>query len=58
MQWAVLQENELLANTESVKNYFIRGAVREQDLEYPNKSWGYGRLNLSGTFDKIAGVEY
>lgn len=58
MQWAVIEGNEVLANTESVRNYLIRGAGRENSLVYPNNSWGYGRLNLGGTFDRIAGVSY
>lgn len=58
MQWAVVEKNYLLANTESLRNYLVRGADRDRSLSYPNKAWGYGRLNLAGTFDKIAGVTY
>lgn len=56
MQWAVVGRNDLLVNTESLRNYLVRGASRDEGLSYPNSSWGYGRLNLSGTFDRIAGV--
>lgn len=56
MQWAVVERNDLLVNTESLRNYLVRGASRDEGLSYPNNSWGYGRLNLSGTFDRIAGI--
>lgn len=50
MEWAVVQEHLPNANTIDVKNYLIRGAVRESNISYPSKEWGYGRLNLGGTF--------
>ena len=56
MQWAVVEKNDPLMNTEAIKNYLIRGAERDINTEYPNNSWGYGRLDLSGTFDRIAGI--
>lgn len=56
MQWAVVEGNSELIESKEVKNYFIRGAVRSPDLLYPNRDWGYGRLNVLGAFDVLAGV--
>ncbi|MCH5343143.1 MAG: S8 family peptidase [Acetatifactor sp.] len=56
MQWAVVERNNENAESREVKNYFIRGASREADLTYPNREWGYGRLNMVGTFDALIGV--
>ncbi len=56
MQWAVVEQNRELMESKEVKNYFIRGASRDPDLYYPNREWGYGRLNVAGTFDVLAGV--
>lgn len=56
MQWAVVEGNEPYVDTEAVKNYLIRGAIREPALSYPNREWGYGRLNIQGIFDVLAGV--
>lgn len=50
MEWAIGRERLPNANTIDVKNYLIRGAVRESDINYPSREWGYGRLNLGGTF--------
>ena len=56
MQWAVLEKNDILANSIEVKAYFIRGAVRNPDLTYPNRSWGYGRLDVARAFEILAGT--
>lgn len=56
MEWAVVQGNNRLAEGKEVKNYFIRGAVREDYLNYPNQEWGYGRMNINGTFERLAGI--
>lgn len=56
MEWAVVQGNNRLAEGKEIRNYFIRGAVREDYITYPSREWGYGRLNISGTFDQLAGI--
>lgn len=56
MQWAVVEENNPLVESREIKNYFVRGAARSDDLAYPNREWGYGQLNLQGTFDVMIGV--
>lgn len=56
MQWAVVENNNEFASGREIKSYFIRGAVREQGTAYPNREWGYGRLNLEETFEVLANV--
>lgn len=56
MQWAVVENNREFVTSLDVRNYLIRGAVREAGVSYPNVMWGYGRLNMEETFDAIAGV--
>ena len=56
MEWAVVRQNDVIANSINIKNYLIRGATRENYLEYPNREWGYGRLNISGVFEFLAGL--
>ena len=55
LQWAVVERNSPLASSREVKNYFIKGAVRMPDEEYPNREWGYGRLNVLGAFEVLRG---
>lgn len=57
MQWAVIEKNDLLAQSMEVRAYFMRGAVRTPDTIYPSRAWGFGRLNVSRAFDIIAGTE-
>ncbi|MDE6621313.1 MAG: S8 family peptidase [Lachnospiraceae bacterium] len=40
MEWAVVNRNDILANSVNIKNYLIRGAERDSFLEYPNREWG------------------
>ena len=56
MQWAVVEGNNPLVESREIKNYFIRGASRSMGITYPNREWGYGRLNMVGTFDALIGV--
>lgn len=53
MQWAVIDTNAPFIRSQELKNYFIRGARRDDNLTYPNRIWGYGRLDLYGTFVKM-----
>lgn len=56
MQWAITDQNANYLKSDEVKNYFIRGAVREENLTYPNTLWGFGKLSLEGVFDSLAGL--
>lgn len=55
LQWAVVEGNDVFVDSDTVKNYLIRGAVRQKELEYPNREWGFGRLSISGVFEFLAG---
>ena len=54
LQWAVTERNLPWINSINVKNYFVRGAVRDLDIVYPSREWGYGRLSVSGVFERMA----
>lgn len=56
MQWAVVEGNNNVVESREIRSYLIRGASRMYDLNYPNREWGYGRLNLQGTFNAMVGV--
>ncbi len=56
MEWAVVNRNDILVNSVNIKNYLIRGAKRDGYLEYPNREWGYGRLDVAGVFEFLAGI--
>lgn len=56
MQWAVVEDNNSVVESREIRNYLARGAARTFDLVYPSREWGYGRLDISGTFDSLIGV--
>ena len=53
MQWAVVEKNVPLISGLGIRGYFVQGAERDLELRYPNREWGYGRLNLQGVFDEL-----
>ncbi len=56
LEWAVARGNLPAANTADVKSEFIRGAVQTPGMLYPNREWGYGKLDLARTFLNLAGL--
>lgn len=56
LQWAAVDKNYPLASGREVKNFFILGASRDGQTEYPNREWGYGRLNLRGIFERLSEI--
>ncbi|MDO4464370.1 MAG: S8 family peptidase [Bacillota bacterium] len=56
MEWAVVRGNQTRVESRELKNYLIRGADRSTEIDYPSREWGYGKLDLAGTFDVLAGV--
>ena len=56
MAWAVVRGNLPAANPAHVKSEFIRGALQDPGQLYPNREWGYGKLNLERTFWNLAGL--
>jgi hypothetical protein len=56
LEWAVVKGNLPSANTADVKAEFIRGASQSVGELYPNREWGYGILDISRTFLKLAGI--
>lgn len=50
LEWGIVRENRLTMGTLEIKQLLIRGADRSASLLYPNRSWGYGTLNLYQAF--------
>lgn len=50
MEWAILRQGDILLSSVEIRNYFIRGAEREQNVEYPNATWGFGKMNIENVF--------
>ena len=52
MEWAIIQENDIDANSNAIRQYLIIGA-KERDIVYPNREWGYGEIDIFSVFEKL-----
>lgn len=52
-EWAIIRNNQPFFTGSSVKYYLQRGARREENMQYPNPEWGYGRVDLYHTFELL-----
>lgn len=53
MEWGIVQNNLPDLNGDLIRNLLISGCTREENLQYPNIKWGYGKLNLYQSFSMI-----
>lgn len=52
-EWALVRGNAPYFTGDNVKNYLTRGAVRLENMSYPNEEWGYGKIDLYRTFELL-----
>lgn len=53
LEWGVVQGNIPTLDGDLIRNLLISGCTRDSNMIYPNIKWGYGKLNLEGTFEAI-----
>lgn len=53
LEWAIIEGNLPRMNTSVMKVFMIRGARRNMEIEYPNRDWGYGILDIYNVFDSL-----
>lgn len=51
--WGMTRPVPRLLGNEEIKNFLFRGAARSPDLTYPNREWGYGKLNVYRIFETL-----
>lgn len=56
LEWAVVRGNASRITAADIKNMLIQGAARDNERLYPNREWGYGRLDLYGAFAAMRNV--
>ncbi|HEX3023288.1 MAG TPA: S8 family serine peptidase, partial [Lachnospiraceae bacterium] len=52
-EWGIVKGNYKSMSSLDMKVFLIRGARRKTDLEYPNREWGYGILDLFNVFNSL-----
>lgn len=55
LEWGVVRRNHILMDSVDIKNLLIRGAIRDPNIVYPNREWGYGILDIYSTFLNLRG---
>ena len=56
LQWCVPDGNYPDINGTGLISFLVRGAARDAAQSYPNRTFGFGRLDMAGVFDWIAGI--
>ena len=56
MEWGIVQGNVPTMDGSAIQRFLIRGARRPGPQTYPNKSWGFGLLDLYGSFRAMRGI--
>ena len=54
LEWAVVDGNAYMVDSRGTKSYLIQGAERPDNAIYPDRQWGYGRIDINGTFETLA----
>lgn len=53
LEWVVYQLGEVGVDSIQIRNLLTLGTERTLNEVYPNREWGYGRLNLYQTFEEL-----
>jgi hypothetical protein len=53
LEWAVIKGNYKSITGFDINRLLIRGARRKSELQYPNRTWGYGEIDIFGLFMKL-----
>ena len=50
MEWGLRRNPYILFNSAEIRDFLIRGTVRDSGTVYPNREWGYGKMNVYRSF--------
>jgi len=53
LEWGIVRRQRTNMDTQDIKQLMIRGAFRRAAELYPNRSWGYGTLDLYASFMEL-----
>lgn len=52
-QWSLQLPTPYPLNNRNMNSYLVRGAIRDPGMDYPNREWGYGKLNVYNIFNTL-----
>lgn len=53
LEWLIYIQEVPGVDSLQLKSLLILGTIRPRTMEYPNREWGYGQLNLYNTFETM-----
>lgn len=53
LEWSIVENNYPGIDTVGIKKFLIRGAKRSDQLQYPNRDWGYGIIDIYNSFNLL-----
>jgi len=53
MEWVVYRLKQRTIDSTQIRNLLVLGTEKTPNMVYPNREWGYGRLNVYNTFETI-----
>ena len=53
LEWSIVENNFPRMDTVGIKKFLIRGARRSTSLDYPNRDWGYGMIDIYNSFSLL-----
>lgn len=51
LQWDLERDRINMFFAGQIQSFFLKGAVRDPDMQYPNPVWGYGIMNIERVFE-------
>ncbi len=51
LEWGIVNKHEPGMDSDRIRALLISGCKRDEKMIYPNDQWGYGKLDLYGTFN-------
>jgi subtilisin family serine protease len=57
LEWGIVNNNYPNIDSVEIRNLLIRGAKRDPNTVYPNRTWGYGIVDVYNTFNSLRGEQ-
>lgn len=55
LNWGIVEGKDGELRASDIKGYMIRGAIRDNAINYPDRQWGYGKMDVYNSFEIIKG---
>jgi len=53
LEWGIVKDNYPSMDCLQIKKFLFRGVNRNENLIYPNREWGYGTIDINGTYESL-----